>query len=271
MPPQFSLKNIINKQLNTLLKAQLFLKSKDINNPKLEGDIWNILVNNKDNKNLTQNIDYLTSQKGWAITLSLKLQRILVDYQLHQLKLGNPSHLFDILRDVFTLFFFFAEDPNLSIIDIGCGSGYYFDVLQHFFPNIYKYSGCDSQSEIIQTAKEHRPFIDFRKQDLTNMKYTDKEFDISIFSHGTCNMIKYKKVFEEACRVTKKYIILHRICVTKEKDSSKKSLRYYLPCITHSFNNKTFFDIFEKHNFMLIWEGRCEANAMTFLLKRQDN
>ena len=94
MPPQFSLKNIINKQLNTLLKAQLFLKSKDINNPKLEGDIWNILVNNKDNKNLTQNIDYLTSQKGWAITLSLKLQRILVDYQLHQLKLGRSGVLF---------------------------------------------------------------------------------------------------------------------------------------------------------------------------------
>ena len=64
-----------------------------------------------------------------------------------------------------------------------------------------------------QTAKEYYPFIDFRTQDLTNMNYKDNEFDISLFSHGTSNMLKYNKVFEETCRVTKKYIILHRFCV----------------------------------------------------------
>tara|TARA_B110001454_G_scaffold218027_1_gene244830 strand:- start:2276 stop:3094 length:819 start_codon:yes stop_codon:yes gene_type:complete len=267
----FGLDNIINKQLNSLLLTQQFLKTKDINDPKIGSEIWKILTHNNENKNLIHNIDNLSVNRSWAITLALKLQRIIVDYQLHQLKLGNTLYTFEILKDVFTLFFFFAEDPHLSVLDIGCGSGYYCDILQHFFPNLYKYHGCDTQPEIIQIAKEYYPFIDFRVQDLTNMKYNDKEFDISIFSHGSTNMFKYNEVFEEACRITKKYIILHRICVTNEHACSKRSLHYYLPSISHSFNNKTIFDIFEKHNFTLIWEGRCESNAMTFVLKRQEN
>ena len=271
MNKNFGLEHIINKQLNTLLLAQQFFKTNDISDPKLGGGIWKILTQNNGNKNLIHHIDNLSSNRSWAITLSLKLQRLLVDYQLHQLKLGNTLYTFEVLKDVFTLFFFFAENPHLSILDIGCGSGYYCDILQHFFPNLYKYNGCDTQPEIIQIAKEYNPFVDFRVQDLTQMKYSDKEFDISIFSHGARNMLKYNEIFEEACRITKKYIILHRICVTNEPNSSRRSIAYYLPVVSHSFDNKTFFNIFEKHNFTVIWEGRCEANAMTFVLKRQEN
>ena len=74
MSENFGLEHIINKQLNTLLLAQQFLKTNDISDPKLGGEIWKVLHNNE-NKNLIHHIDNLSSNRSWAITLALKLQR----------------------------------------------------------------------------------------------------------------------------------------------------------------------------------------------------
>ena len=52
MSENFGLEHIINKQLNTLLLAQQFLKTNDISDPKLGGEIWKVLTHNNENKNL---------------------------------------------------------------------------------------------------------------------------------------------------------------------------------------------------------------------------
>ena len=74
MSENFGLEHIINKQLNTLLLAQQFLKTNDISDPKLGGEIWKVLTHNNENKNLIHHIDHLSSNRSWAITLALKLQ-----------------------------------------------------------------------------------------------------------------------------------------------------------------------------------------------------
>ena len=263
------IKHLINKQLIALHNVKQFLKMQDPKLPNLETEIWKRITHIPNTQvNLTHNINYIASDIKWATRLSYKLQQVLVNYQLLQMQIGKPIALFAVLKDIFTLFFFIAESQNLSELDIGCGFGYYFEVINFYFPNTFKYSGCDQLKEAICAAKERNPCIDFRVQQYNNMKYKDKAFDITLLSDWLVNFSNYEKALKEVCRITNKYIILHRIKFTDGSTKQQRSLKYFLPSLNHIFNDKTFFDIFEKYNFVLIWEQFIGQNTYTFLLKR---
>ena len=86
-----------------------------------------------------------------------------------------------------------------NLLEIGCGPARMAGYLSRY---VYKYTGIDISSTIIERAKERCPGIDCRVAD--NLSgFNDGDFDI-IFSYGTLQHIPknlVRKYFEEGLRV----------------------------------------------------------------------
>lgn len=75
-----------------------------------------------------------------------------------------------------------------KIIDIGCGPGNSTQVLAQRFPNAY-ILGVDNSSNMIKTAKENYPNLDFKTCDVgKDLSMLDKDFDV-VFSNACIQWI----------------------------------------------------------------------------------
>ena len=183
------------------------------------------------------------------------------------MKLGNAPRLFRIIKDVFNN----IADKKLGykLLDIGCTSGYYFEIINFYFPNIFKYSGCDYNPESIKLAKKYYPNVDFFVDDLTKLSSNDNEYDITFLSGVIEHVPEYIKGLNELCRITKKYIVLHRIWLQDGPTTCYKGTQFFVSVIRNHYNKKNFFDILNKQSFILVWESTIyDRNCKTYLLKR---
>ena len=94
------------------------------------------------------------------------------------MKLGNPPKLFSVIKDVLNK----INEKNNTILDIGCTSGYYYEIINFFFPNKFKYSGCDYNPESVKLANQYYPGINFFVDDLTNLSSNNNQYDITFLS-----------------------------------------------------------------------------------------
>jgi 2-polyprenyl-3-methyl-5-hydroxy-6-metoxy-1,4-benzoquinol methylase len=127
--------------------------------------------------------------------------------------------------------------PNLhekSILEVGCSSGYYSEVLRMKGISA-KYHGCDYSESFVNFAKELFPTVDFQAQDACGLTYQDRLFDIVISGGCLLHIIDYEKAIQETARVAKKYVVFHRTPVVHAMETS-----YYM---------KTAYDVemFEIH------------------------
>ena len=255
--------NLIEKQKNALIRTRLFINKSNLRNPNLTGIIWRLL-NDENKQIIISNEESKKFKDNWSKDLIGKLQRELVNYQLYQMRLGNPPKLFKIIKDVFS-----KVEENNTILDIGCTSGYYNEIINFYFPNKFKYHGCDYNPESIKLAQEYYKDIHFFVNDLTNLSCNNNEYDITFLSGVIEHVPEYIKGLNELCRVTKKYIILHRIWLQNGETSCSKGTQFFVPVIRNHYNKKEFFDILKKNSFIPIWESDIyDSNCKTYLLKK---
>ena len=254
------------RQLKALGVAKDFVKTQNLNNPNLGGAIWKLLNDN----NIQTRIDEKTAleiKDNWSKDLIGELQRVMVNYQLHQMKLGNAPPLFKIIKDVFNA----IDDKKhgYKLLDIGCTSGYYSEIINFFFPNIFDYNGCDYNPTSVELAKQYYPNRNFFVDDLTKLSSNDNEYDITFLSGVIEHVPEYQKGLDELCRITKKYIVLHRIWLQGGPTTCSKGTQYFVPVIRNHYNKRDFFDIFKKQSFIPIWESKIyDGNCKTYLLKK---
>lgn len=256
---------IKDKQLTALEKAKSFIKSQNIDNPNLTGQIWTILNDNNKQEQISS-VESTEFSENWSQELVGKLQRVLVNYQLHQMKLNNPPIVFSMIKDVFN-----KVEKDLSVLDIGCTSGYYYEILDYYYPNKFKYIGCDYNIESINLAKQYYPNIDFKTEDITKLNFADKSFDITFLSGVIEHVPNYNKGLDELCRITKKYIILHRLWLSDNETICRKGTQYFVPVIRNHYNKNEFIDKLYKNNFMVLWESNVyDGNCKTYLFQNLD-
>ena len=257
--------SIKSKQLNILNKAKLLFQQYDINQPNLTGLIWN-MINDENQQSIINSSETNEFSENWSNDLVGQLQRILVNYQLHQLKIGNGPKVFILINEIFNN----IKGDNLTLIDIGCTTGYYYEILNFFFENKFKYFGCDYNEASIKLAKQYYPNIEFDVEDITKLSYSDKQFDISFLSGVIEHVPDYEKGIQELCRITKKYIVLHRIYLTDNQTVCKKGTQYLVPVIRYTYNYIDFFSLLNKNNFRIKWQssGYFDNNCKSYILER---
>lgn len=259
---------IIKLQERALIQGRHFIKNVNLDNPNLTDRIWSLLNDRNIQINISQN-EAKTLKENWSKDKIGELQRVLVDYQLHQMKLGSGPKLFKIIWDVFNVIE--NKESGYKLLDVGCTSGYFSEVIDYFFPNVFNYNGCDYNSSSVELAKKYYPSKNFFVNDLTNLTINDKEYDITFLSGVIEHVPEYKKGVSELCRVTKKYIVLHRIWLQDGPTTCKKGTQFFVPVIRNYYNKKEFFDILETGSFIKIWESETyDTNCKSYVLKRKE-
>jgi len=144
---------------------------------------------------------------SWKSDLIPARQRELVDRQLAEYAKGTPNAVFDVLVEMLKV-----NIPNLNsctLLEVGCSSGYYSEVLR-LRQIEAKYLGCDYSEPFINLAREKHPQSSFRVEDATNLHYENDSFDIVVSGCCILHIDDYDAAIAEAARVSRKYVLFHR-------------------------------------------------------------
>jgi SAM-dependent methyltransferase len=177
-------------------------------------------------------------------------QRELVDHQLCQYRSGTRIDVFDVFVDSLRSLPDF--DKGASLLEVGCSSGFYSEVIEIAKMPI-TYSGCDYSDAFIKMAKDRYPLIDFAVQDATDLHYPDDSFDIVVSGCCLLHIPEYAKGIEETARVARRYAIFHRTPVVwGQPEQWYRKQAYGVETVEIHFNEPEFLALLHKNGLELI-------------------
>lgn len=134
-------------------------------------------------------------------------QRELVEGQLAAYRRGEPVDVFDVM--VRALRALPADVRSMSLLEVGCSSGFYSEVFDIAGLGV-RYAGCDYSNAFIALARQKYPALRFDVEDATSLAYSDDAFDIVISGCCLLHIPEYQAAVAETARVARRYAIFHR-------------------------------------------------------------
>lgn len=122
---------------------------------------------------------------------------------------GAPHVAFDAFRDIF---WSISPRPE-SMLECGCGVGSYSAVLQNLMASV-QYVGVDVAPNQIDKAREMFPSACFIEASAEELPFADGDFDLVDLAAVIQHLPDYRKAIQEAVRVSKRYVLLHRLELT---------------------------------------------------------
>ena len=175
---------------------------------------------------------------------------IFVRNQLESYRKGAALPEFDILTGI--LKENVSQEIRHSLLEIGCSSGYYSEVLRIKGVNV-EYHGCDYSDAFISLAMNLFPGIDFQVQDACALDYASQKFDIVVSGCCLLHILDYVKAFRETVRVSKGYVVFHRTPVLHSKATTyyiKKA--YGVEMFEIHFNERELFRLFREQGLKVL-------------------
>ena len=138
-------------------------------------------------------------------------QRALVQQELTALYQGRPPVVYRILADALRPFIV----PDSRVLEIGCASGYYYEVLEYLLNTRLSYVGVDSSPAMVDLAQRYYPRVSFHVGDGAALSFPDQSFPIAISSCVLLHVADYSQHIREAARVASQMVVLHRTPVCR--------------------------------------------------------
>lgn len=121
---------------------------------------------------------------------------------------GTPHVAFDALREIVRM----LPESKLRFLEIGSGSGYHSDIIPRLRHN-WTYTGVELSQAMIDYAQKHW-LATYIQGDAQNLPFDDAAFDIVMPSAVIQHVPDWRKAVSEACRVSSRFVILHRVHCT---------------------------------------------------------
>ena len=103
---------------------------------------------------------------------------------------------------------------SFTFLDAACATGYYHEFIRRLDSRRIEYRGCDYSESMILAALSCYPEVEFEVQDLTDLKYPDRSFDVVMLSGVLEHIPQWQKALSEVCRIAGQYVIHHRCPLT---------------------------------------------------------
>lgn len=131
---------------------------------------------------------------------------------------NNPQHL--LTRQIVGKFVYgnnsekidTESDQKISLLDIGCGTGNYYDGFQNSgLSKDLRYTGIDISPKVIQVASRIYPNVDFRVGNILKLGFPESSLDIVMVNHVFEHLAPgaLLKALNEALKVAKRLIIIN--------------------------------------------------------------
>jgi SAM-dependent methyltransferase len=195
------------------------------------------------------------------------------DPQIDEMYRGNPIREFQVAGDLLSLI---PKGVKYGLLDIGCGLGYYSEVIRHLVPGLQlTYTGADFNRGMLERASKRYPGATFVFQDIRNLTFADKEFDI-VFSSATIPHLKdYRVGLSELGRACRRYLCIHRLGVNHARKSVVEVQQHYgVQVYVQVVNRREFIEELGSKGFRLVAERALSKRTffqrqnMSFLFER---
>lgn len=185
---------------------------------------------------------------GWLSKLTARRQERAYAALLKDLRNGNPRIDLQIAAEA-------VRDSGLTkptILEVGCGNGYYAEVFSALLNNAFRYTGLDYSSAMVSSAKQNYPAMSFQIGDATNLPFENDYFDIVFNGVSLMHILDYEKAISESARVAAKNCIFHSVPVFKTRKTTFFRKRAYgAPVSEVVFNEGELLDIFKRNGLIL--------------------
>lgn len=189
-----------------------------------------------------------TLRHGWENPDIPLRQRPLVHQELTAMYKGLPARVYSIAMESM------RQDlkNGSAILEIGCSSGYYSEVLEYLSGKSFSYTGIDISQTFITMAESYYPACHFAVADAKNLPFSDSSFDIVFSSGAILYEIDYAKHIEESSRVAQNVLIYHRTPVCRKRETQLlKKKAYGIETIERIFNEQEFLTLINDHGWTL--------------------
>jgi SAM-dependent methyltransferase len=149
------------------------------------------------------------SSAGWLAARTVARQERAYRGLIAAMKRGEPRIDFKVAAEAIAA----TGIANPSVIEVGCGSGYYSEVFSELVPDGINYRGIDYSQAMVARAQTNYPSRVFEVADATRLPYADRAFDIVFNGVSLMHIIDYPAVLHEAARVAAQYCVFHGVPV----------------------------------------------------------
>ena len=174
-----------------------------------------------------------------------------------------------------------------SILEVGCGGGYYSEILRTLFGAVSSYDGIDSSPAMIADARAQYPNETFSVGDACALQFADASFDIVFNGVSLMHIIEYEKAIAESSRVARRFCIFHSVPVFQEHGTTYlKKYAYGSPVVEVVFARSELLSVFRRHGLELLQSWRsidydvypvvrkhsvCETYLLATTLQQKDD
>lgn len=187
---------------------------------------------------------------AWQSEEIPRLQWLLVEEQLGRLESGDETPEFSTFLRAVTYATEVKGVAPRNLLEIGCSSGYYRQVLHSRFPET-KYTGIDFSSSFVEFGLKKFPGIDLRIGDTTNLNVLPQSFDAVVSGSVLLHVFEWRRGLSESCRAAKDVLVLHRTPVSSGPTTLFTKTAYGQKMIEWTFNEQELLMCCAEHNFVL--------------------
>lgn len=181
--------------------------------------------------------------QGWQSPEIAPKQRQLVDLQLRQMYEDTIAPVFRVAGEAVDATGVTAQD---SLIEVGCASGYYSEVLPHLLRRKINYTGLDYSRPLVQLGKHYYPEIPFVVGDATQLPFSKASFDVVFSGTVQLHVADYAAVIQESARVARNWCIFHRTPVFRNGQTTYLSkFAYGTQVVELVFGERQLLELFE--------------------------
>ncbi|WP_265552233.1 glycosyltransferase family protein [Trichlorobacter lovleyi] len=175
-------------------------------------------------------------------------QRALVQQELAEMYRGVLAPPFRMLAEIIKPF----AHKALKILEIGCASGYYYEVLEYLLSQPLCYTGVDYSQPMIDMARQYYPKASFFCCDRASLFFADRQFEVVISSCVLLHVADYRQHIFETTRVAQQYLVVARTPICKRRTTQYlKKFAYGIETVELIFNEGELLKEFELHGFRL--------------------
>ena len=149
------------------------------------------------------------SSSGWLASRTVARQERAYRTLIAAMKHGEPRLDFKVAAEAVAA----TGLTRPTLIEIGCGSGYYSEVFDTLLPGGVAYTGIDYSAAMIDRARAQYPVGLFEVADATRLPYGDARFDIAFNGVSLMHIVDYAAAIREMARVASRHCILHTVPV----------------------------------------------------------
>jgi SAM-dependent methyltransferase len=187
--------------------------------------------------------------KGWFSPSVAQRQHDTFAPLLQEAREGNPRLDFVVAARA-------VEGTGLSdplLLEVGCGSAYYAEVLSLLLARPLRYIGLDYAQSMIRTARRIYPGILLAAGDACRLPLKSNCCDILLSGTSLMHIADYGKAVRESARVTRLWGIFHTVPVMAQRSTTLlRKIAYGEPVVEVIFNRSHLESLIVDSGFRIV-------------------